>query len=131
MELAANQKLHEEEACYPHRQGNQWGQKLDQLCAERGRVNLKATSPGLLKINVPALDEINSWGISSLRHCHNNTVVKNRHDRCPGHASFRLYTTEEKPGAIRANRKEEPTVLYPSFENLVAGDDHPDFVFSF
>jgi len=80
MELAANQ-IHEEEAAIRIRQAIM-GQNLTNSAPSEGRVNLKATSPGLLKINVPALDEINLLGDLIIATLHNNTVCKNRHDRC-------------------------------------------------
>jgi len=60
-----------------------------------GRVNLKTTTDGLLKINVAALDEINLLGDIIIATLHNNTVCK-AGITVAGTRIIPLFTSEEK-----------------------------------
>ncbi len=93
MELAPDQ-IHEEEAAIRIAKAIM-GKGLTGTAPSEGRVNLKATEPGLLKINVPALDEINLLGDIIIATLHNNTVVKTG-TTAAGTRIIQLFTTEEK-----------------------------------
>jgi molybdopterin biosynthesis enzyme len=108
MELAANQ-IHEEEAAIRIAKAIM-GQNLTNSAPSEGRVNLKATSPGLLKINVPALDEINLLGDLIIATLHNNTVVKTG-TTVAGTRIIQLYTTEEKLAQLeQIAKKNQPLI---------------------
>ena len=108
MELAANQ-IHEEEAAIRIAKAIM-GQNLTNSAPSEGRVNLKATSPGLLKINVPALDEINLLGDLIIATLHNNTVVKTGTTVAVTRI-IQLYTTEEKLAQLeQIAKKNQPLI---------------------
>ena len=108
MELAANQ-IHEEEAAIRIAKAIM-GQNLTNSAPSEGLVNLKATSPGLLKINVPALDEINLLGDLIIATLHNNTVVKTG-TTVAGTRIIQLYTTEEKLAQLeQIAKKNQPLI---------------------
>jgi molybdopterin biosynthesis enzyme len=93
MELAPDQ-VHEEEAAIRIAKAIM-GEGLTHSAPSEGRVNLKATTPGLLKINVPALDEINLLGDIIIATLHNNTMVKTG-TTVAGTRIIQLFTTEDK-----------------------------------
>ena len=93
MELASGQ-VHEEEAALRIAAAIM-GKGLSQSPPSEGRVNLKTTAAGLLKINVAALDEINLLGDIIIASLHNNTVCK-AGVTVAGTRIIQLYTSEEK-----------------------------------
>jgi hypothetical protein len=90
----AEGQVHEEDAAIRIAQAVT-GQSLTHSPPSEGRVNLKTTSPGLLKINVAALDEINLLGDIIIATIHNNTVCK-QGTIVAGTRIIQLFTTEEK-----------------------------------
>ena len=71
------------------------GADLELTAPHEGRINIKAKSKGLLKINVPLLDEINAIDEIVLSTKHNNTVCKPG-TMVAGTKIIPLYTTEDK-----------------------------------
>jgi hypothetical protein len=71
------------------------GNGLSHSLPSEGRVNLKTTAAGLLKINVASLDEINLLGDIIIATIHNNTVCK-KDATVAGTRIIQLFTTEAK-----------------------------------
>jgi molybdopterin biosynthesis enzyme len=71
------------------------GKDLSHSLPSEGRVNLKTTCAGLLKINAAALDEINLLGDIIVATLHNNTVCKEG-TTVAGTRIIPLFTSEEK-----------------------------------
>jgi hypothetical protein len=87
-------QVHEEEAAIRIAKAVM-GQGLGHSLPSEGRVNLKTTAAGLIKINVPALDKINLLGDIIIATVHNNTVCK-ENATVAGTRIIQLYTSEEK-----------------------------------
>jgi hypothetical protein len=87
-------QVHEEEAAIRIAKAVM-GKGLTSSLPSEGRVNLKTTSDGLLKINTAALDEINLLGDIIIATIHNNTVCK-KDVTVAGTRIIQLYTSEEK-----------------------------------
>jgi hypothetical protein len=94
----AKGQIHEEEAAVRIAKAIM-GQGLTHSTASEGRVNLKTTATGLLKINAAAVDEINLLGDVIIATLHNNTVCK-AGTTAAGTRIIQLYTTEEKMAQI-------------------------------
>jgi hypothetical protein len=71
------------------------GNGLSHSLPSEGRVNLKTTAAGLIKINVIALDEINLLGDIIIATIHNNTVCQ-KDTTVAGTRIIQLFTSEEK-----------------------------------
>ena len=71
----AEGQVHEEEAALRIAKAVM-GQGLTHSPPSEGRVDLMTASPGVIKINVAALDEINSLGEIIIATIHNNTVCR-------------------------------------------------------
>jgi hypothetical protein len=71
------------------------GKGLIQSPPSEGRVNLKTTQAGVIKIDVAALDEINRLGDIIIATVHNNTVCK-QGMTVAGTRIIQLFTSEEK-----------------------------------
>jgi molybdopterin biosynthesis enzyme len=93
LELTEGQ-VHEEEAALRIAKAVM-GKGLTPTPPSEGRVNLKTTAAGLLKINVAALDEINLLGDIIIATLHNNTVCK-KGMTVAGMRIIPLFTSEEK-----------------------------------
>jgi hypothetical protein len=93
LELVEGQ-VHEEEAALRIAKAVM-GQDLAHSVPSEGRVNLKTTAAGLLKVNVPALDEINLLGDIIIATVHNNTVCKVG-ITVAGTRIIQLFTSEDK-----------------------------------
>jgi hypothetical protein len=93
MELEPGQ-VHEEDAALRIAKAIM-GEGLIQSPPSEGRINLKATGAGLLKINAAALDEINLLGDIIIATLHNNTVCKPGMT-VAGTRIIQLFTSEEK-----------------------------------
>jgi hypothetical protein len=87
-------EVHEEEAAVRIAKAVM-GNGLSPSLPSEGRVNLKTTSAGLLKINVAALDEINLLGDIIIATIHNNTVCK-KDMTVAGTRIIQLFTTDAK-----------------------------------
>jgi hypothetical protein len=87
-------EVHEEEAALRIAKAVM-GNGLSHSLPSEGRVNLKTTAAGLLKINVAALDEINLLGDIIIATIHNNTVCK-KDVTVAGTRIIQLFTTEAK-----------------------------------
>jgi len=90
----AEGQVHEEEAAIRIAKAVM-GKGLTHSLPSEGRVNLKTTTTGLLKINTAALDEINLLGDIIIATIHNNTVCK-KDVTVAGTRIIQLYTSEEK-----------------------------------
>ena len=108
LELVEGQ-VHEEEAAIRIAKAVM-GQCLAHSLPSEGRVNLKTTSPGLIKINVPALDEINLLGDIIIATVHNNTVCKEGMT-VTGTRIIQLFTSEDKLTQMeQIARKNQPVI---------------------
>ena len=87
-------EVHEEEAAVRIARAVM-GKGLRHSLPSEGRVNLKTTADGLIKINVAALDEINMLGDIIIATIHNNTVCK-KDTTVAGTRIIQLFTTEAK-----------------------------------
>ena len=87
-------QIHEEEAAI-RIAGAVMGKGLTHSLPSEGRVNLKTTAAGLIKINVAALNEINLLGDIIIATIHNNTVCK-KNTTVAGTRIIQLFTSEEK-----------------------------------
>jgi hypothetical protein len=105
----AEGQVHEEEAAIRIAKAVM-GQGLAHSLPSEGRVNLKTTSAGLIKINVPALDEINLLGDIIIATVHNNTVCKEG-ITVAGTRIIQLFTSEEKLTKMeQIARKNRPVI---------------------
>ena len=93
LELVEGQ-VHEEEAALRIAKAIM-GKGLSHSLPSEGRVNLKTTEPGLLKINIAALEEINLLGDIIIATLHNNTVCKEG-ITVAGTRIIQLFTSEER-----------------------------------
>ncbi len=92
------------------------GQGLTHSLPSEGRVNLKTTSAGLIKINVPALDEINLLGDIIIATVHNNTVCK-KGKTVAGTRIIQLFTSEDKLTKMeQIASKNQPVITLSSNE---------------
>jgi hypothetical protein len=102
-------QIHEEEAAICIADA-MMGQGLTHSLPSEGRVNLKTTAAGLLKINVPALNEINLLGDIIIATIHNNTVCKEGMI-VAGTRIIQLYTSEDKLTEMeQIARKNQPVI---------------------
>ena len=90
----AEGQVHEEEAALRIAEAVM-GQGLAHSLPSEGRVNLKTTAAGLIKINLTALDEINLLGDIIIATIHNNTVCKEG-TMVAGTRIIQLFTSEDK-----------------------------------
>lgn len=93
MEAAADM-VHEEDAALRIAKAVA-GTDMELTAPHEGRINITSKIKGLLKINVPLLDEINSIDEIVLSTKHNNTVCKPG-TMVAGTKIIPLYTTEDK-----------------------------------
>ena len=108
LELAEGQ-VHEEEAALRIAKAVM-GKGLSHSLPSEGRVNLKTTAAGLLKINIAALDEINLIGDIIVATLHNNTVCKEG-TTVAGMRIIPLFTSEEKLSQMeQIARKNKPVI---------------------
>jgi hypothetical protein len=108
LELVEGQ-VHEEEAAIRIAKAVM-GQGLAHSLPSEGRVNLKTTAAGLLKINVPALDEINLLGDIIIATVHNNTVCKEGMT-VAGTRIIQLFTSEDKLTQMEQIAKKNQPVI--------------------
>ncbi len=102
-------QVHEEEAAFRIARAVT-GPGLVQSNPKEGRVNLTAAFAGLLKINVAALDAINSLGEIIVATMHTNTVCKEG-ARVASMRIIPLYIQEEKlAGMKRITRDSQPVI---------------------
>ena len=102
-------QIHEEEAAIRIAKAVM-GQGLIQSAPSEGRVNLKTIAAGLIKINVPALDEINLLGDIIIATVHNNTVCKEG-VTVAGTRIIQLFTSEDKLTKMeQIARKNQPVI---------------------
>jgi len=87
-------EVHEEEAAVRIAKAIM-GDGLSHTLPSEGRVNLKTTAAGLIKINVATLNEINLLGDIIIATIHNNTVCK-KDMTVAGTRIIQLFTTEAK-----------------------------------
>ena len=86
------------------------GKGLTHSLPSEGRVNLKTTAAGLLKINVAALDEINLLGDIIIATIHNHTVCK-KDTTVAGTRIIQLFTIRSEIGANgKSRRKNQPVI---------------------
>ena len=105
----AEGQVHEEEAAIRIAKAVM-GQGLTHSLPSEGRVNLKTTSAGLIKINVAALDEINLLGDIIIATVHNNTVCKEGMT-VAGTRIIQLFTSEDKLTKMeQIARKNQPVI---------------------
>lgn len=90
----AEGRIHEEEAAVRIAEAVV-GRGLIHSLPSEGRINLITTAPGLLRINVTALDKINSLGEIIIATIHNNTVCREGM-AVAGMRIIQLFTTENK-----------------------------------
>ena len=108
LELVEGQ-VHEEEAALRIAKAVM-GKGLSHSLPSEGRVNLKTTGAGLLKINIAALDEINLLGDIIVATLHNNTVCKEG-TTVAGMRIIPLFTSEEKLSQMeQIARKNKPVI---------------------
>ena len=108
LELVEGQ-VHEEEAALRIAKAVM-GKGLSHSLPSEGRVNLKTTGAGLLKINIAALDEINLLGDIIIATLHNNTVCKEG-TTVAGMRIIPLFTSEEKLSQMeQIARKNKPVI---------------------
>ena len=108
LELVEGQ-VHEEEAALRIAKAVM-GKGLSHSLPSEGRVNLKTTGAGLLKINIAALDEINLIGDIIVATLHNNTVCKEG-TTVAGMRIIPLFTSEEKLSQMeQIARKNKPVI---------------------
>lgn len=108
LELVEGQ-VHEEEAALRIAKGIM-GKELTLTPPSEGRVNLKTTAAGLLKINVAALDEINLLGDIIIATLHNNTVCK-KSMTVAGTRIIQLFTSEKKLTQMEIIAKKNQPVI--------------------
>ena len=108
LELAEGQ-VHEEEAALRIAKAVM-GKGLTPTPPSEGRINLKTTAAGILKINVAALDEINLPGDIIIATLHNNTVCKEG-VTVAGMRIVPLFTSEEKLTQMEKIAKKNQPVI--------------------
>lgn len=86
------------------------GEGLQFGSPREGRINIRSTRFGLLKVNVPLLNEVNSIGDIVLATRHNNTVC-GPGDVVAGTKIVPLYTSDEKLRQLETLRREKGAVL--------------------